>query len=694
MYPHANGLSDSGLGVGSYWENGYPTSDRPFIYDVRSRSWTDLGTLADDEDDQPHQNWSGSYYMGIALAVNSSGQVAGLSDPEGGGLWRVVCWGAPGGPLQLSDEDVNGGDHWFDMNESGEFVGAILVEWENRPIKGNQSSLQVLPLPPGYIYYSGAYGINQSGWVVGFGRNLSLPEADRPILWRPGYAPEVLETYNKLGLAYNINNHGDIVGHCAGGAMLWTWDGVHYQPIDLSRYCRPYGSTIVNAYDINEAGWIAGYSRYQQEGVLRPVVLVPRIDEEPPGAALEPGQEPDTGEADFIFSVTYKDNGLIDESTLDDSDLTVTGPNGYNEKAQLEDVGSARYDASDDHWYWTVKYRIPALGEVWDEDGAGDYTVRIGSEEVADGASYHVPEGEIGIFTYTGRTLDFQLEKGLDYLGASATGEPRFTVSLDAAYLRQMQFPVQAVWIRTPTQAEYPLADNGNDFWSIVAGTGTTLDFSDFADGGYRLFLDFGSGFVIDKEYWFGVPGTTDPLLQPAEAPLFLQPSHGETGVPMDVDLRWNVPADPLVNSMRLQVTDVVSGRKIEDLLFEETQTSHWPYAPLLASHTYRATLTFRQGYYDQMEDAWAYSASKYTGRTIEFTTADPDPATYSVGDLDGQGSFTTMSLVILQNYLAGNIVHGDEPFTQPLLAADLNGDHQVDATDLRLMADRMAENQ
>ena len=695
LYPHAYGLSDTGIVVGRYLENGYTTSDRPFIYDVQNRTWTDLGTLADDEDDKPHQNYSGSYYMGMALAVNSSGQVVGLSDPADIALplWRVASWGAPDAPVELSEEDVNGADFLFDLNESGDFAGTILANWENRPLKGTMSSVSVLPLPPGYIYYAGAYGINQSGWVVGFARNINLPEADRPILWKPGYAPEVLETYNHHGSAYNINNHGDIVGHLAGGAALWTWDGVHYQPIDLSRYCRPYGSTIVNAYDINEAGWIAGFAMYHQEGVLRPVVLVPRIDEEPPSAALDPDQEPDTGDADFVFSVTYKDNGLIDESTLDDSDLTVTGPNGYSQKARLEEVESVRYDASDERWYWTVKYRISAPADAWNEDDAGDYPVRMESEEVADGAAYHVPEGEIGVFTYTGRTLDFQMEKGLDYLGNSTTGELRFSTSLDAAYLRQMQFPAQAVWIRTPTQADYPLTNSGNDLWTISAVDGTAPNFSDFADGAYRVFLDFGSGLVLDKEYWFGVPGTPDPLPQPAEAPLFLQPAHGDTGVPVDVNLRWGVPADPLVNSIRLRVLDAASGRTIENLLFEETQTVHWPYAPLLGTHTYRATLSFCQGYYDQMEDAWAYSASKYTSRTIEFTTADPDPATYAVGDLDGKGRFTTTSLVILRNYLAGNLVDGDDPFTEPLLAADLNGDHQVDATDLRLMAGRMAEN-
>lgn len=59
-------------------------------------------------------------------------------------------------------------------------------------------------------------------------------------------------------------------------------------------------------------------------------------------------------------------------------------------------------------------------------------------------------------------------------------------------------------------------------------------------------------------------------------------------------------------------------------------------------------------------------------------------------GDLNGDGVVDTLDLVILANYLAGNLQPGSPPFTAPLTAADLNFDGSVNAVDLVLLNARL----
>jgi len=681
------GISENGWVVGAYLP--FPKNNhRPFIYNVHSRTWQDLGTPADDEDELPHQDDQESWYTGYALAVNSAGHALGVAWKEimPSLPLRLTYWSGVDAPVEAYTEPVQKIDWFFDLNEHNESAGYF----NDRAFRGNGAGIAFLPMPGGFSDYSAAYGINESGLVVGFARHPGLDGLDRPVLWTPGYAPLVLETYNHPGTAYSINDQGDIVGTIDGGAVLWTWDGVHYQPIDLSRYVRPLGTTIRVALDINNQGWIVGWARYGVEGVERPVALVPRIDETPPTARLEEG-EPDTGSTTYEFTVIYEDNGIIEESTIDDSDLTVSGPNGYQAAATRVSVGDAEYAAAEDRWYWPVTYRIPAPGGLWDDDDVGDYTVAMNREEVADRADYHVAEGEFGTFPFTARTLDVWMESGTLYTGDDPLPTESYGVSIDTAILADLFLPVQNVWIRTPTGAEYFLTDINDGFWSLSATSQASL--TDFSDGWYSLFLDFGSQLVVEKEFWFGIPDTTDPLPQPQESPAFITPVHGADHVPVSAGFAWTAPTDPTVNSVRLVVEDTTTGLPVDSIRLPDIQTTHWPYIPLLASHAYRAELTFRHGYYDQLVDAWAFSGSKYTARIITFATADPDPATYTPGDLDGGGAFHATSLVVLQQYLAGNIVHGVTPFTQPLLAADLNGDGLVNSTDLVLLADGIAEN-
>jgi cyclophilin family peptidyl-prolyl cis-trans isomerase len=88
------------------------------------------------------------------------------------------------------------------------------------------------------------------------------------------------------------------------------------------------------------------------------------------------------------FTVTYTDDFAIDVSTLDNSDVRVTSPNGYNQLATFKSVsvnsnGTPR----------TATYEIPAPGATWDEADNGTYTISIEAGQVTDTSGNAVVAG-------------------------------------------------------------------------------------------------------------------------------------------------------------------------------------------------------------------------------------------------------------------------------------------------------------
>jgi hypothetical protein len=107
------------------------------------------------------------------------------------------------------------------------------------------------------------------------------------------------------------------------------------------------------------------------------------------------GGETPTGGANYLdFTVTYSDtvSGLA-VSTLDSSDITVTGPGGYSQGATLVSVdtltnGSPRI----------ATYRIPAPGGTWNLADSGTYTVTQNLSQVSDVAGNFRGSGTISTF--------------------------------------------------------------------------------------------------------------------------------------------------------------------------------------------------------------------------------------------------------------------------------------------------------
>lgn len=117
---------------------------------------------------------------------------------------------------------------------------------------------------------------------------------------------------------------------------------------------------------------------------------------EPPLAelvAVPPLNE--SGQTSKAFTVTYSDNLGIDMSSVGAGDVRVTGPNGYNQVAQLVSV-SATSNGSPRSATYAV---TPPGGGAWTILHNGTYTVLMESGQVKDVEGAFVSAGTLGQFS-------------------------------------------------------------------------------------------------------------------------------------------------------------------------------------------------------------------------------------------------------------------------------------------------------
>ncbi|HYO11219.1 MAG TPA: Ig-like domain-containing protein [Tepidisphaeraceae bacterium] len=129
--------------------------------------------------------------------------------------------------------------------------------------------------------------------------------------------------------------------------------------------------------------------------VTTTAALIARIDTVAPGASLAAGQAPTGGAGAFDFFVTYTglDDGVI--FTLDDGDITVTGPHGFSADATLIASGAGGGSTR------TATYRVAAPGGAWSAADAGAYSVKQNANQIADLAGNARPAGTIGTFAFS-----------------------------------------------------------------------------------------------------------------------------------------------------------------------------------------------------------------------------------------------------------------------------------------------------
>lgn len=100
-----------------------------------------------------------------------------------------------------------------------------------------------------------------------------------------------------------------------------------------------------------------------------------------------------SGSTTKTFTVTYSDNMAIDVSTIDSSDVRVTGPNAFSQTATLVSV-----NANSDGTPRTATYSITAPGGTWDLADNGTYTITMRANQVKDSNANAVASGALGTF--------------------------------------------------------------------------------------------------------------------------------------------------------------------------------------------------------------------------------------------------------------------------------------------------------
>ncbi len=122
--------------------------------------------------------------------------------------------------------------------------------------------------------------------------------------------------------------------------------------------------------------------------------VVNAVDTSPPTASLAAPNVTAAGGTAYQFTVTYSDNVEVEGSTLDSSDVLVTGPRGYKRLATLVSVDNNANGTSR-----TATYSIVPPGGTWNLPDQGVYTVTMQPNQVTDTSANPVAKGNLGTFT-------------------------------------------------------------------------------------------------------------------------------------------------------------------------------------------------------------------------------------------------------------------------------------------------------
>lgn len=213
-------------------------------------------------------------------------------------------------------------------------------------------------------------------------------------------------------LTYGQPSTGTTIPKIPVTASLWARDGRSGQDGYLNWWFahlpRGYG---VNA-DLRQNNWwkhVFDFNNYTADGLERA-----------PQATLDATDLGCPGGSTYAFRVAYASANGVFVDTLDSQDVRVTGPNGFDQFAQLVGVNDDTAAGS----YRVATYQINVPDGTWDVADFGAYTVtlesgQVGAQGFGDG---WFPGGVLGTFRITD-------EHRLDINGLVAGGAATVTAS-------------------------------------------------------------------------------------------------------------------------------------------------------------------------------------------------------------------------------------------------------------------------
>ncbi|MBN1845535.1 MAG: hypothetical protein JW810_07615, partial [Sedimentisphaerales bacterium] len=326
-------------------------------------------------------------YASYVWALNDAGQVVG--NYNDGSHDHAFLWDSTDGMQALGTTYGKA----YDINGAGRVAGQTLAGtgYNHACVfqSGTVTDIHALSTTD-----SSALGLNDVGQVVGWYRYQF--NDTHAFVWDSISGMQDLGTLgDDNGMAWSINNSGQIVG--SDYVSMSTQHAFIYENgamTDLNSLI-PAGTgwTLVTANDINDAGQIIGKGLVGGSSTWRAFLLTP-VETELPAAGLTVSDITTADGTSHGFSVTYTDNVAVDVSTLDDDDIRVTGPNGFDEPAVFEGV-----DNGADGAVRVATYRIGAPGGSWDDGDNGAYSIVIASGAVGDTSGNYVAAGTLGQFS-------------------------------------------------------------------------------------------------------------------------------------------------------------------------------------------------------------------------------------------------------------------------------------------------------
>lgn len=230
-----------------------------------------------------------------------------------------------------------------------------------------------------------------------------------------------------------------------------------------------------------------------------------------------------TADQVYYFEVTFQDDAAVDRSDIDNSDILVTGPNGYS---QLATLYSTSPTGTDDRATLVARYTVTAPGGSWDAADNGTYTVNMQANQVSDTSNNYVAAGVLGTFqvsisssagdayevddtaaqakviatTGATQTHSFHVSGDVDWVKFSLTQTCDVTIETNGAA------GDTRMWLYGPNSATQQIEyddDDGNGYFSKIVRTGTGA----LAAGTYYVKVDEYYSNTIDQ-YTIAVTAT------------------------------------------------------------------------------------------------------------------------------------------------------------------------------------------
>jgi len=261
-------------------------------------------------------------------------------------------------------------------------------------------------------------------------------------------------------------------------------------------------------------------------------------------AVLEAGPNP--------LTVTYAANLAVDVATLDDRDIRVSGPNGYERLARFLAV-----DVNSSGTPRVVAYAAdPPGGPVWTESDNGTYTVWMQPDQVNDTEGATVAAGQLG---------EFNVNVPACIYAANMDADPGWTLQPRWAYGRPAYLGTgPAAGFTGANIVAYNLSGNYEDQLSTKYATTPPINCSAYTNVRlqFRRWLRLKTGDTAliqvstNGSAWYSV-WTTSRTVADSSWQLMQHPLPSLVAGSRSVQMRWGISSGPSQNDLGWNLDDV-----------------------------------------------------------------------------------------------------------------------------------------